>query len=366
MKKATTTTAAATIDAAKLQNSNYTGKGGMYIVSTGRREMSDTRDFAALIGEELSRADALKDGIPETVGMFRIKSANQTMIEAQAQPDPIPLWLSLWYEGEVCCLFSDSNLGKSIYAVQIAASIAKQQRVLYFDFELSAKQFQRRYTDGQGQLFQFPEDFLRVEIDPDKLDTTNFEDAVIEHIEATATQTATKILIIDNLTYLCNSTEKGDAAGRLMMRLMALKKKYGFSLLVIAHTPKRNLSSPITTNDLAGSKKLFNFFDSCFAIGQSAKDSGLRYIKQMKVRNGDYTFNADNVIVCSIEQVGAFLQFVPMGYATEREHLKELDPNDKATIVEQVKQLSAEGCSQRQIRDKLGLSLGTVNNYLKK
>ena len=66
MKKATTTTAAATIDAAKLQNSNYTGKGGMYIVSTGRREMSDNRDFAALIAEELSRADALKDGIPET------------------------------------------------------------------------------------------------------------------------------------------------------------------------------------------------------------------------------------------------------------------------------------------------------------
>lgn len=56
-----------------------------------------------------------------------------------------------------------------------------------------------------------------------------------------------------------------------MMKLMNLKKQYGWSLLVIAHTPKRNLSSPITQNDLAGSKKLYNFFDSVVAIGKSAK-----------------------------------------------------------------------------------------------
>jgi hypothetical protein len=137
-------------------------------------------NYAASIGEDLSRAEAMKDGIPEVVGMLRIRSANETLIEAQRRPDPKPLWLSLWYEGEVCCLFADSNLGKSIYAVQIGESIAKTERVLYFDFELSDKQFQLRYTDEQGNLNRFSKDFLRVEIDKESLEVTNFEDKIIK------------------------------------------------------------------------------------------------------------------------------------------------------------------------------------------
>ena len=78
----------------------------------------------------------------------------------------------------------------------------------------------------------------------------------------------------------------------------------------------------ITQNDLAGSKKLYNFFDSVFAIGKSAKNSSVRYIKQLKVRYGNYTYDADNVIVCVNEKVGTFLQFVDIGYAVEKENLK--------------------------------------------
>ena len=324
-------------------------------------------DILSELGSEFEAAEALKDGVPESVGMFRIKSANKTLQEAKQRPDPKPLWLSLWYEGEVCCLFADSNLGKSIYAVQIAEKIAHREKVLYFDFELSDKQFQLRYTDDEGNLFQFPKDLYRVEIDRESINiAANFEDNVITSIENAALQTGSKVLIIDNLTYLCNATEKGDAAGLLMMKLMALKKKYGFSLLILAHTPKRNLSSPITTNDLAGSKKLYNFFDSCFAIGQSAKDSGLRYIKQMKVRHCDFKYGAENVIVCSIDKQGAFLQFVQMGYATEKGHLKELSENDKAELESEIKRLSDEGKSIRDIAKTLNISKSKVGRVVRK
>lgn len=88
------------------------------------------------------------------------------------------------------------------------------------------------------------------------------------------------------------------------MKLMTLKKKHGWSLLIIAHTPKRNLSNPITQNDLAGSKKLYNFFDSVIAIGQSAKDQGIKYVKQVKVRAGEYKYGSDNVIVHEIVSEG--------------------------------------------------------------
>ena len=317
------------------------------------------------IDTELQKADQLAASVPEQIGMLTIKTANQTIKEAALRPNPDALWLSLWYEGEVCCLFSDSNLGKSIYAVQIATRISETKRVLYFDFELSDKQFQLRYSDEQGNLNVFPDNLYRVEINRESLDVANFEEAIIGNIEQAALQTGAKILVIDNLTYLCIASEKGDVAGALMFRLMALKKKHGLSLLVLAHTPKRCLSNPITQNDLAGSKKLYNFFDSVFAIGKSAKDSNLRYIKQLKVRYGNYTYDSDNVIVAVIEKVGTFLQFVNIGYATEKEHLKEPSEKDVSQEIENVKLLSGQGKSIRDIAKELNISKSKVGRILK-
>ena len=318
------------------------------------------------IGIELIKAEQMKDCVPSEIGIFTIKTANQAIREAKQRPNPEDLWLTLWYEGEACCLFADSNLGKSIYAVQIATNIAEKQRVLYFDFELSDKQFQLRYTDEEGNLFQFPNNLYRVEINREALGIDNFEDSVILNIEEAAVKTNAKVLIIDNLTYLCIATEKGDLAGSLMMKLMRLKREYGLSILVLAHTPKRPLTNPITQNDLAGSKKLYNFFDSVFAIGKSAKDSNLRYIKQLKVRYGNYTYDMDNVIVCSIEKVGSFLKFVQIGFAEEREHLKEQTENDITTLIENAKDLRSEGKSIREIASILGVSKSKIDRILKK
>ena len=322
-------------------------------------------DYIQAIGAEVQKADQLAAEMSERIGIFTVKTANRTIREAALRPNPDALWLTLWYEGEVCCLFSDSNLGKSIYAVQIATSIAKKQKVLYFDFELSDKQFQLRYSDEANNLNQFPDNLYRVEINRDSLDAVNFEEAVIGNIEQTAIKLGAKVLIIDNLTYLCVASEKGDAAGTLMLRLMALKRKYGLSMLILAHTPKRCLSNPITQNDLAGSKKLYNFFDSVFAIGKSAKNSSVRYIKQLKVRYGNYTYDADNVIVCVIEKVGTFLQFVDIGYAVEKEHLKEPSEKDSTQEKETIKRMVAEGKTYRVIASELGVTLGKVQRALK-
>ncbi|MDE6236468.1 MAG: AAA family ATPase [Muribaculaceae bacterium] len=303
---------------------------------------------------------------PEYQGMLRIQSANEWIQEAQSRPDPKPLYLSLWYEGEVCCLFADSNLGKSIFAVQIANEIAKGQKVIYFDFELSAKQFQLRYSDEYGNLYNFPDNFMRAEIDPDLLSTdSDFEEEVIRNIEDAAVKLDCRVLVIDNITYLNSVTEKSDAASRLMMKLMQLKKKHGLSILILAHTPKRNLSSPITQNDLAGSKRLFNFFDSVLAIGKSAKDESLRYVKQIKVRAGAFEYSAENIIVCQIIKERAFLHFETLGYANERDHLREQSEKDVSALQDRVREMSEAGKTQRQIAESLGISLGKVNKILK-
>lgn len=64
----------------------------------------------AAIGAELECQRQKAENVPERTGMFTVKTANRTIQEAANRPNPVPLWKSLWYEGEVCCLFADSNL----------------------------------------------------------------------------------------------------------------------------------------------------------------------------------------------------------------------------------------------------------------
>lgn len=301
------------------------------------------------------------------IGMLTIKSANQTVVDAARRPDPRELYHELLYEGEVCCLFADSNLGKSIFAVQMADEIARSQNVLYVDCELSDKQFQLRYLDSESNTKHlFPEGLYRAEVNPYAIGADGYEEAIIQDIETAAQRLDCKIIMIDNLTYLCNSADKGVDAGVFMMKLMALKKKRNLSLLLIAHTPKRDLSSPITQNHLAGSKKLYNFFDSVFAIGMSAKDSSLRYVKQVKVRAGAFRYDAHNVLVYEVDKVNGFLKFNFREFATEEEHLRHRQTIEVNETEMRILQLSKEGLSLRKIADETGVSKSTVSNILKR
>ena len=301
------------------------------------------------------------------VGMLRIKTANQTILDAATRPNPKDLYHSLWYEGEVCCLFADSNLGKSIFAVQMADEIARDQKVLYVDCELSDKQFQLRYYNPEtGSRHLFPENFLRAEIVAEAIRAENYEENFFVNIEAAAEAAGARVIIIDNLTYLCNASEKGDVAGLFMMKLMSLKKKHGWSLLIIAHTPKRNMSNPITQNDLAGSKKLYNFFDSVFAIGKSAKDNRLRYVKQIKVRAGEYRYDSDNVIVYEIDPGDGFLHFEHIAFSSESEHLKSKDEDEDNTEMQNILELKNQGKSIRDIACIMGMSKSAVGRAMKK
>ena len=249
----------------------------------------------------------------------------------------------------------------------MADEIARDQKILYVDCELSDKQFQLRYFNPEtGSRHLFPENFLRAEIVAEAIRAENYEENFFTNIESAAQTVGAKVIIIDNLTYLCNASEKGDVAGIFMMKLMSLKKKHGLSLLIIAHTPKRNMSNPITQNDLAGSKKLYNFFDSVFAIGKSAKDNRLRYVKQIKVRAGEYRYDSDNVIVYEIDPGDGFLHFELIGYACEKEHLKVKEDDENATEMQNILDLKNQGKTIRDIACIMGMSKSSVGRVLKK
>jgi RecA-family ATPase len=313
------------------------------------------------------------------IGLFTIRTGNEWIKEAKSKPVPKMLFGEFWFEGELCILFADSNVGKSILAVQIADSISKNKEiapfkleaekhaVLYLDFELSAKQFENRYSKNYDEHYYFNNGFSRIEInsDADLPPNTDFETYLLKSLEMSIVNTGAKTIIVDNLTYLKSGNESAKDALPLMKELKALKSKYDLSMLVLAHTPKRDLSKAITKNDLAGSRMLMNFCDSSFTIGQSSANSNLRYIKQIKQRNTEEIYGADNVCVCQIVKPHNFLEFEFLDFDEEKTHLKESNKADREELIERVKGLSEDGKSQREIRDELGISIGAVNKYLK-
>jgi hypothetical protein len=216
-----------------------------------------------------------------------------------------------------------------------------KQPILYFDFELSDKQFENRYSERLERHYNFDNNFIRIEINPDAVipESQAFEDYLSYSLERSVTETGAKVLIIDNLTYLKNETEKAKDALPLMKHLKALKNKYGLSILALAHTPKRDLSKPITRNDLQGSKMLINFCDSFFAIGESSNDKNTRYLKQIKARNTEILYDTENVCICHIEKPYNFLQFDFLHYGTEREHLKQVSETEKAELENSIKEI---------------------------
>lgn len=299
-------------------------------------------------------------------GIFVTRTANEFMSLAAAMPDPVSLVSTLWFENEIACLFADTNMGKSIYAVQAAHAIAAEGRkVLYFDFEMTAKQFQMRYTDASGHCYRFPEGFLRVEPAADT-SMCNTVGGIIACIEAEARRHDCHIIIVDNITWLCNSCESGDAAGELMQQLVRLKKDYGLSILVLAHTPKRSQHAPLTQNSLAGSKRLANFMDAMFAIGKdhTVADGTGRYIKQIKVRSAELQFGEDNVRRYVLGKQGGFLGLTPTGFATEREMLADDSDDTPDLRRSRAVELHAMGKSLREIAAELNVGRSTVARWL--
>ena len=308
---------------------------------------------------------------------FKVRTGKEWMDEAKSIPIRKKLAGDLWFEGENAVLFADSNAGKSILAVQIADSISRgvplnpleltadAQKVVYFDFEMESPQFYARYSiDGQNP-YPWNRNFIRVEINEDaQYPRGNFTQFICDAIEVVMQRVGAKVGIIDNISFLNDELEKSKAAAPLIKMLKTVKKKNGFSFLILAHTPKRLCTRPITKNDLSGSKQIMNLIDSAFAIGDSRQEVNLHYLKQIKTRNSKVLYDKDNVLLCRIIKDSNFLRFEFLGEALEIDHLESPDPMSKEKLVEFIKREYPKGRSARSIAGSSGYSHTTVNRVI--
>lgn len=306
--------------------------------------------------------------ISEELDLWEMK-ANEVMEKAAKLKDRLCLYKKLWNEGEICVLFAKSNHGKSILAVQIAEEIARSgKKVNYLDYELEAKQFQQRYCNEKTkENYKFSDNLFRADLSVDlELDSRGRVKRFFEQIEKLS-QLSIKIFILDNITSLVDKIENGDVILEFMRNLKRLKEKYELSILIVAHTTKKSDTTPLNQDNLAGSKKLMNFVDSAFAIGKSMIEPDVRYIKQLKVRVGKFSYNEDNVLLCRIVKKDNFPHFVECGYAVEKDLLntkKSIANPDKRGLMDAAYSLYKKDYSYRQISKELGVSDKTIAKWI--
>ncbi|WP_158848086.1 AAA family ATPase [Algibacter sp. L1A34] len=342
--------------------------------------VKNKQKFCDEINKEIQKREVILNNKKAESGCLIVKTANQWIDEAKNRPIPNMLFSQFWHENELCILYADTNIGKSILAVQIADSLSQgiaipgfineclPKKVLYLDFELSDKQFENRCSENYQNHYNFNTNFLRAEINTEvdiPKEYNGIEDFLTKSLESTILKRDAGVVIIDNLTFLKSDNERAKDALVLMKLLKQLTKKSNVSILVLAHTPKRDASKPITKNDLAGSKMLMNFCDSSFAIGGSALSPSLRYLLQVKQRNTEHVFHNENVIVCELKKEYNFLSFGFVEYGSEKEHLKQSVYNDVSERDELMKDLISQGMSNVKIGEEFGLSEGAIRKRKK-
>ena len=329
--------------------------------------------------QEIDPIQAITDAVekPRSRGILTVEKASESVDIALEEPDPEDLYYGLICQGEATAFYGESGSGKTIFAVQMAIKMAQRRKVLYADFELSRKQFQKRYakrtTDPETgkeviTRYPFPPNLFRCFFnnDDDSDEDSYTEDSILEAIEQTALECKAEVVFIDNLTYLCAAAEDTKEAAKLMKKLVRLKRKYGWTLIVLTHSPKRDNSLPLTQDSMSGSKKLANLFDAVIALGKSAKDSGIRYIKQCKVRSSAEVYTADNVAVYSIVDENSFLHFKFLSTGVEADYLKTRQDNDLSEAVFQILDLRSKKYSEQKIANELGISKSKVHRALDK
>lgn len=267
---------------------------------------------------------------PETKSPFLIRSFNE--VQKLDLPPIKELIGNLIYPKEQTIIFGTTNVGKSIFAMQLAMAISKGEdldlgndivlrnecepmRVVYYDFELSDSQLQLRYKHSEPNPNLFYAKIARGEI----LDTKPLE--VFNSIKQSAFEKEARCIIIDNITSISGDLEKTENAKQFMQEMWKLARHEDFTIIILTHTPKMEEFKSIEINDLKGSSVLSQLSDNIIGISKvNCKDENEFYIKQIKVRNSSKTYNASNVIHTKIDSQEN-IKYTAIGFANEQELL---------------------------------------------
>jgi replicative DNA helicase len=292
-----------------------------------------------------SVAKSFRSKNPQNVLTY--KSMNQTMIDGAKEPLAKRLCGSLLHENTLAIIFAGAGTGKTIFSTQVGDVLsrgtnlfgnkdfynsAKEKKVLLFDFEMEESEVFQRYKRGDSNAevdgFEWHDNFFRCGINPNFIDFEDADTLITNEIQLQIEEQKPDIVILDNITYISSESSDTKMATKTMKKLLAIQKTSGnnLSIIVIAHTPKRDPSLPIELRHLAGAAAFANFAKNIIAISKSKLDPSMRYLKQLKNRQDVEMYQEENVIVCGVNKSDSGrLEYEFLKYGREADHLMTPD-----------------------------------------
>tara|TARA_B110000483_G_scaffold78348_1_gene97663 strand:+ start:168 stop:1268 length:1101 start_codon:yes stop_codon:yes gene_type:complete len=250
--------------------------------------------------------------------MFKVRSANKRIEDVKGEPIPQKLFGSFIYEQGLTIFFGNTHSGKTVVAMNMAEAIAsgnalseiemeaKPQKVVYFDFELSDKNFELKSSDNYENHFTYSDNLIMTTPDLNLMKGGKLTaKEIIDSITAVVSEQEAKVFFVDNISWLeTEGLETTKEANKLMKELWLLSRR-GYAVIVLAHTTKKDDSEPMTFQSLAGSAAVSRYLESCLAINWSIIDrKKMRYLKQLKNRWGEEEYGHENVLPIIIGKDG--------------------------------------------------------------
>lgn len=303
-------------------------------------------------------------------GALILRTANQWIHQATQQPPLTDLWhqRGLFYQSQITCIFGDSGAGKSALATEIGVDFARQYNnfdVLYADFRSTGTDFADRFV-GTDSHFYFPENFYRVEFDP-QAPVSKGANPVLQDLESLVQQVHPHLLIIDDLSALTLMPGAG-SPDSIMQAISQLSQRHGITVIVTLTISKRSPHSPITEQDLGRYRPIWAYAQSLVALRRSIANPGMTYIKQLKRSyGGQIEYGHTNVMLCQLEAANSGLTTLePLEVTSEQEQLRAPTTNHVLENIQLCADWRADGFTVRQIANFTNLSPATVSRYLRR
>ena len=212
---------------------------------------------------------------------------------------PIPIVDSLLYEKDILGIAGSTNVGQSVFSLQLSTCIAmgvpfmtfnipKPKRVMHVQFELKDEGFARLIkVTSQTLLEQCPVEAHRFEENCVFLSSGQrdlFTDKY-DAIEANLRHTAVDVLVIDNLnTSVGVDVSKNEMAMEVLRKLINLKQKYNLSIIMVSHHKKIDVPAPIDISQMLGGSAYTNSLDFICQLANTKRAEGIKVMKITKVR----------------------------------------------------------------------------------
>ena len=306
------------------------------------------------------------------------------MLEAKKnEPQELPLMGHFIFRSQITFLFGSPGVGKTFMCFQLANALAGGTKFepyeapiapadsLYLNFELSENQLKRRYVkDGvvkpmNSGVYLLPDNMRFLDWTPDLLATY-----VRKKLEQNPGIAA---VWLDNISFLLEKLGDGDIAIAFMKAIKKVVEDLHVALIVLAHTPKVNMSEPFSMYTMSGSASFVNFGDAQIGMRESGTQAGTVLMIDTKMRDEEKKFPNSHAALFSLtpNHMG-YVELEFAGTGAESDHLRARGGRGGGNVRQALgaersaiaHRMNNRGVVQRTIAEDLGVSERTINRML--